>query len=200
MSVTEQPVAPTGLLPEALATDTRSVPEQGQIAVVRGSTWAVTDVRAQSLPRSGADDAVAGLQHAVTLQSLEEDRLGEELQVVWELELGRSLRPATGLPSSIDPGRFDEPSRLAAFIDALRWGAITSADSQVVQAPFRSGANVEGISLSRCAARSASPAPTCSWPTTSGSARPSRPAWSPRSSSSATAPALRSSSARPASP
>ncbi|GAB3316273.1 DISARM system SNF2-like helicase DrmD [Geodermatophilus aquaeductus] len=123
------------------------MPEQGQIAVVRGSTWAVTDVRAQSLPRSGADDAVTGLQHAVTLQSLEEDRLGEELQVVWELELGRSLRPATGLPNSIDPQRFDEPSRLAAFIDALRWGAITSADSQVVQAPFRSGANVEAYQL-----------------------------------------------------
>ncbi|WP_456598661.1 DISARM system SNF2-like helicase DrmD [Blastococcus sp. SYSU DS0616] len=132
---------------DASGADTRSVPEPGQIAVVRGATWAVTDVRVQGLPRSGADDATAGLQHAVTLQSLEEDRLGQELQVVWELEQGRSLRPELGLPTTIDPARFDDPSRLAAFIDALRWGAITSADSQVVQAPFRSGANVEAYQL-----------------------------------------------------
>ncbi|SDF06750.1 Superfamily II DNA/RNA helicases, SNF2 family [Blastococcus aurantiacus] len=131
----------------ASSPDTRSVPEPGQIAMVRGATWAVTDVRVQGLPRSGADDATTGLQHAVTLQSLEEDRLGQELQVVWELEQGRSLRPELGLPTSIDPDRFDDPGRLAAFIDALRWGAITSADSQVVQAPFRSGANVEAYQL-----------------------------------------------------
>ena len=123
------------------------VPDVGQIAIVRGATWSVTDVQPQGLPRSGADDAVVGLQHAVTLQSLEEDRLGQELRVVWELEPGRSLRPDLGLPSEIKPDAFDEPTRLAAFIDALRWGAITSADAQVVQAPFRSGANVEPYQL-----------------------------------------------------
>jgi hypothetical protein len=88
---------------------------------------------------AGADDAVVGLQHAVTLQSLEEDRLGQELRVIWELEPGRSLRPDLGLPTHIEATTFDDPNRLAAFIDAFRWGAITSADSQVVQAPFRSG-------------------------------------------------------------
>lgn len=127
--------------------DLVAVPEVGQVVVVRGANWAVVDVQPQGLPRSGADDAVTGLQHAVTLQSLEEDRLGQELRVVWELELGRSLRPEQGLPAEIDSERFDDPSRLAAFIDALRWGAITSADSQVVQAPFRSGANVEAYQL-----------------------------------------------------
>jgi superfamily II DNA or RNA helicase len=124
-----------------------AVPEPGQIVVVRGATWAVTDVREQSLPRSGADDPVVGLQHAVTLQSLEEDRLGEALRVVWELEPGRAARPALGLPYEIDVERFDNPHRLAAFIDALRWGAITSADSTVVQAPFRSGAQLESYQL-----------------------------------------------------
>ncbi len=123
------------------------VPEVGQIVGVRGATWAVTDVRVQGLPRSGADDAVVGLQHAVGLQSLEEDKLGQELRVLWELEPGRSLRSALGLPDRIDAARFDDPNRLAAFIDALRWGAITSADSQIVQAPFRSGANVEPYQL-----------------------------------------------------
>lgn len=147
MAVIEDSAVRPSAQKAALKLDTRSVPEAGQIAMVRGATWAVTDVRVQGLPRSGADDATTGLQHAVTLQSLDEDRLGEELQVVWELEQGRSLRPELGLPMTLDPERFDDPSRLAAFIDALRWGAITSADSQVVQAPFRSGANVEAYQL-----------------------------------------------------
>ena len=78
------------------------------------------------------------LQHAVTLQSVEEDRLGHELRVVWELEPGRSLSASIAAcrPRSTRD-RFDDPNRLAAFIDALRWGAITSADDQTVQAPFR---------------------------------------------------------------
>lgn len=123
------------------------VPEAGQIVNVRGATWAVADVRQQSLPRSAQDDAVGQLQHAVTLQSVEDDRLGQELRVVWELEQGRSLQAARGLPIDIDPNKFDDPNRLAAFVDALRWGAITSADDQTVQAPFRSGANVEAYQL-----------------------------------------------------
>lgn len=124
-----------------------AVPEVGQIVGVRGSNWAVADVHQQSLPRSAHDDAVRQLQHAVTLQSVEDDRLGEELRVVWELEPGRSLRPPQDLPTHIDSTKFDAPERLAAFIDALRWGAVTSADVKTVQAPFRSGAKVEAYQL-----------------------------------------------------
>jgi superfamily II DNA or RNA helicase len=124
-----------------------AVPEVGQIVTVRGSNWAVTDVQQQSLPRSAQDDAQQQLQHAVSLQSVEDDRLGHEMRVVWELEPGRSLRPPQDLPEHIDPGKFEKPERLAAFIDALRWGAITSADNSTVQAPFRSGANVEAYQL-----------------------------------------------------
>lgn len=124
-----------------------AVPEVGQIVTVRGSNWAVADVHQQSLPRSAHDDAVRQLQHAVTLQSVEDDRLGEELRVVWELEPGRSLKPPQDLPTHIDAAKFDPPGRLAAFIDALRWGAVTSADVKTVQAPFRSGAKVEPYQL-----------------------------------------------------
>jgi superfamily II DNA or RNA helicase len=123
------------------------VPDIGQIVAVRGANWVVTDIQQQSLGRSSADDAVQMLQHAVALQSVEEDRLGHELRVVWELEPGRSLHPARGLPTHIDPDKFDDPNRLAAFIDALRWGAITTADDRTVQAPFHSGANLEAYQL-----------------------------------------------------
>ena len=73
--------------------------------------------------------------------------MGQELRVVWELEPGKSLKPQQDLPEKIQTDRFDMPERLAAFIDALRWGAITSADARSFQAPFRSGANVEPYQL-----------------------------------------------------
>lgn len=123
------------------------LPEPGQVVNVRGSTWAVVEVRQQGLPRSPADEGAAGLTHVVALQSLEEDRLGQELAVVWELEVGHTVAPDQGLPETINPEAFDDPNTLAAFVDAVRWGAVTSADADSYQAPFRSGANVEAYQL-----------------------------------------------------
>ncbi len=114
---------------------------------VRGSTWAVADIAQQGLPRSPADEGTAGLTHVVSLQSLEEDRLGQELAVVWELEVGHTVAPDQGLPENIGADAFDDPNTLAAFVDAVRWGAVTSAYANSFQAPFRSGANVEAYQL-----------------------------------------------------
>ena len=123
------------------------VPEPGRVVEVRGATWAVADVKDQGLPRSPADEGRAGAQHVITLQSLEEDRLGEELTVIWELELGHTVVPDQGLPEHLTPDTFDDPNTLGAFVDAVRWGAVTSADERAFQAPFRSGANVEPYQL-----------------------------------------------------
>ena len=133
------PSAPIATLPE--------VPAPGRIVTVRGSTWAVVEVRVQGLPRSPADEATAALQHVVDLQSLEDDRLGEELSIVWELELGHSVDPERGLPTQIDADAVDDPNLLGACVDAVRWGAVTSADDRAYQAPFRSGASVEAYQL-----------------------------------------------------
>lgn len=114
---------------------------------MRGSTWAVADVRPQGLPRSPADEATAQLSHVVVLQSLDEERLGEQLSVVWELEVGHTVTPAQGLPDIVYADAFDEPATLAGFIDAMRWGAVTSADPNRYQAPFWSGVNVEAYQL-----------------------------------------------------
>jgi superfamily II DNA or RNA helicase len=123
------------------------VPEPGRVVEVRGATWAVADVRRQGLQRSPADESRAEVQHVVILQSLDEDRLGEELAVVWELEVGHTVVPDQGLPETIAPDAFDDPNTLGAFVDAVRWGAVTSADANAFQAPFRSGANVEAYQL-----------------------------------------------------
>ncbi len=138
-------------------TNTDQVPEVGQLVTVRGANWAVTEVQQQGLGRSSADDVIPQLQNAVTLQCVDEDRLGHELRVVWEIELGHSAHAHRGLPEQVDPERFDDPNKLAACVDALRWGAITSADDGTVQAPFRSGANVEPYQLTPLKRALASP-------------------------------------------
>lgn len=132
---------------EYTATGTAEVPEIGSLVNVRGARWSVTDVAAQSLPRSSADDGRAELQHAVTMQSVEEDFYGRELSVIWELEPGRSVVHEQGLPTTIKPDQFDDPTTFAAYVDALRWGALTSADPKTLQAPFRSSASVEAYQL-----------------------------------------------------
>lgn len=99
------------------------------------------------LPHSPADEGVPGRTRVVGLQSLDEDRLGQELTVVWELEVGHTVAPNQGLPEIVRAEAFDDPNTLAAFVDAVRWGAVTSADANSYQAPFRSGANVEAYQL-----------------------------------------------------
>ncbi|WP_307221905.1 DISARM system SNF2-like helicase DrmD [Microbacterium arborescens] len=123
------------------------LPEPGQVVEVRGSMWAVSNVQPQGLPRSPADEAVAQLSHVVDLQSLDEGNFGAQLSVVWELEVGHTVTPAQGLPDLIHADGFDEPETLAGFIDAMRWGAVTSADPNRYQAPFWSGVNVEAYQL-----------------------------------------------------
>lgn len=124
-----------------------TLPEVGSIVEVRGATWAVTDVRGQGISRSPADESRGNQQHVVSLQSLEEDRMGEELSVIWELEVGQTVLPDQGLPDIINADSFDDPNRLGAFVDAMRWGAVTSADAKKFQAPFRTGANLEPYQL-----------------------------------------------------
>ncbi|RYC12678.1 ATP-dependent helicase [Nocardioides zhouii] len=124
-----------------------TLPEPGQVVEARGSTWAVANVQPQGLPRSPADESSAQLSHVVDLQSLDEDRLGEQLSVVWELEVGHTVSPPQGLPDVIYAEAFDDPTTLAGFVDAMRWGAVTSADPNRYQAPFWSGVNVEAYQL-----------------------------------------------------
>lgn len=108
---TVRPTPPPGGSPVSVAAP--SLPEAGQVVEVRGSTWAVANVQAQGLPLSPADDAAAKLDHVVDLQSLDEDRLGEQLSVIWELEVGKTVTPRQGLPEHINPEGFEDPVTLA---------------------------------------------------------------------------------------
>src|ERR1700748_1206525 len=54
--------------------------------------------------------------------------------------------PATRLPQVTETS-WDEPQTLGAFLDAVRWGTVTSADTRTLQAPFRSGISIEEYQL-----------------------------------------------------
>ena len=121
-----------------------TLPEQGQMVSVRSRNWMVTDVSASTLPPERLQTGLESPQHLLTLSSVEDDGLGEELNVIWELEPGARVVEKVALP---DPTGFDPPDRLDAFLDAVRWGASSSADVRNIQAPFRSGIDIEDYQL-----------------------------------------------------
>ncbi len=122
------------------------IPERGQLVVVRDRHWIVSDVSVGVVPVDEVAAHDAGVQHAVSLVSVEDDSTVEDLQVVWEVEPGTTILETATLPEP-KVGRFDDPSRLAAFLDAVRWGAVTSVDASALQAPFRAGIQIEDYQL-----------------------------------------------------
>jgi len=121
-----------------------TVPEQGQLVQVRSRPWVVTEVKPSCLPSSAMELPVTSPQNLLTLSSVEDDGLGEELQVVWEIEPGAKIIERVALP---EPTGFDSPDKLDAFLDAVRWGASSSADIKNIQSPFRSGIEIEDYQL-----------------------------------------------------
>ena len=63
---------------------------------------------------------------------------------IWEIEPGATVIEKVALPR---PTGFDAPDRLDAFLDAVRWGAASTADVRNIQSPFRSGIDIEDYQL-----------------------------------------------------
>ena len=125
-------------------TEAPDIPEVGQVVRCRGQMWAVNEVLGSSQPADPLADV--GRHHLVRLSSLEDDGFGDELMVIWEIEPGTEIIPRQELPRP-EPGRLDPPARLGAFLDAVRWGAVATADTQALQAPFRAGITIEEYQL-----------------------------------------------------
>src|SRR6266498_5845493 len=105
------------------------IPTQGQLVEVRQRPFVVTEVQMSALPMDYLNGRSAA-QHLVTLSSVEDDALGESLQVIWEIEPGAKVFQKSELP---DITAFDDPVRRDAFLDAARWGALSSAAPRNVQ-------------------------------------------------------------------
>jgi hypothetical protein len=95
-----------------MAVAAASPPEQGQLVSVRSRQWIVTDVRPSTLPTPALRPIYHGPQPLLTLASTEDDGLGEELQVIWEIEPGARVIEKVALP---EPSGFDPPDKLDVF-------------------------------------------------------------------------------------
>ncbi len=125
------------------ATLTASIPQKGQMVQVRGGIYLVTEVHAQTrlLETSGR---IVPTSHLVHLSSLMNDALGEVLSVLWEHEPGARVFESLALPEGKG---FDPPEQMAAFLNAVRWGAASNAEVAYIQAPFRCGVAREEYQL-----------------------------------------------------
>ena len=129
-------------MPIALA----SAPEQGQLASVRSRNWIVNAVIPSTLPTSDLQ-GISDPATLVSLASVDDDGLGEEIQVVWQFEPGAWLIEKVSLP---DPTGFDRPDRLDAFLDGVRWGASSSNGVRYYRARNRANRST----VPKCKARS----------------------------------------------
>ncbi len=120
-------------------------PAVGELVRVRGQQWVVSRTSTSTQPR---DELAADLpgRTLVTLTSVSDDDLGAELTVAWDVEPGREVLPVTRLPQVTATG-WDDPQVLGAFLDAVRWGTVASADDTTLQAPFRAGITIEDYQL-----------------------------------------------------
>jgi ERCC4-related helicase len=122
------------------------LPAPGQLVTVRQRQFVVSAISASEM----ALDATLPVSenrchHLVTLSSVDDEGLGDSLQVIWELEPGTRVYERSELPNP--HLGFDPPARLDAFLDAVRWGAVASAERLSLHAPFRSGIEIEDYQL-----------------------------------------------------
>ena len=120
------------------------LPEPGQIVIARQRPFVVSDIQASALPLSAMVSQPVERQHLLRLTSVEDEGLGEELSIVWELEPGVACLEKAQLP---ELKAFDLPHIFDAFLDAVAWGSVSSADDKALQAPFRSGVEVDDYQL-----------------------------------------------------
>ncbi len=109
--------------------EARMLPAPGDIVQARHRQWMVEEVAPPPAP---------GHATLVRLACLDDDNQGQELEVLWELELGaRVVHPETHGLGEVK--RLDPPRHFGAYLHALKWNAVTSTDARLFQAPFRAG-------------------------------------------------------------
>jgi hypothetical protein len=90
-------------------------PEQGQLVTVRQRQFVVTDSARSLLDPGPLRTTGRTHQHLVTLSLIEDDALGEELQVFSEVKPGARVLEK---PVQPEAGGFGNPERADAFLNA----------------------------------------------------------------------------------
>src|SRR3954463_10807839 len=104
--------------------DATGLPEINDLVEVRGQRWVVADIDHGPDAAGAADGLVPRGTTLVSLNSVEDGHYNDTLSVIWEVEPGRRVLHSGSLPD-VTSGTFDPPERLAAFLDAVQWSAVT---------------------------------------------------------------------------
>ena len=122
------------------------LPELGQLVHLRGSYWVVTEVVPDSFPPDVVPVQTPLESTLVSLSNVGDDNLGRAIDIFWQREPGATVAQKSTMPT-VTPGAYDDLGTMAAFLDAIRWGAVASADMATLQSPFRSGVRIEDYQL-----------------------------------------------------
>lgn len=114
------------------------IPEQGQLVHVRNRHFIVQDVWAGDMEKKDSP------MHRVRLECVDDDQLGETVDVIWEHEVHKNVLSDLGLPR---PEHWDPLERFEAFLLASRWGLSSVLDGLPLQAPFRGAIQIEEYQL-----------------------------------------------------
>jgi ERCC4-related helicase len=109
--------------------------QPGSFVEVRGKPWLVESL-------VGED----GTLPTIALSCISDDAQGEQLDVLWDAEIGRRVLDEDRW-ASIGVGHPDSADVLAAHIRAIRWRSATAADRDLLQAPFRAGIRLDAYQL-----------------------------------------------------
>src|SRR3954468_11851199 len=110
-----------------------ALPSSGSFVRVRHRHWLVEDAIAPP---------EAGQSALIRLSCIEDDAQGENLEVLWDIELDAEIL-ASDLWPRIGGASFDETGTFAAYLHTLRWSAVTATDPTLLQAPFRAGIKID---------------------------------------------------------
>ena len=113
-----------------------TTPSVGDLVRVRSRQWLVEDV----LPDGD------GGSPQVSLACADDDAQGQELTVFWNYELDRAILQQEAW-AELASRRFDSPRYFAAFFNTLRWNCTTATQTNLFQAPFRAGIQLDAYQM-----------------------------------------------------
>ncbi|MCE9636429.1 MAG: DISARM system SNF2-like helicase DrmD [Planctomycetes bacterium] len=112
--------------------------EPGGVVRVRSRRWLVEQV---------SEPTQAWESPLVRLSCVEDDALGEQVQVLWDHELDARVEDTEKAWDLAARRGYDEPRVFSAYLNTLRWNCVTATDPKLFQAPYRAGIEVKAYQL-----------------------------------------------------
>ena len=114
-----------------MSVPTQDALEVGQLVRVRGQQWVVSRLDRSRQPEDQLAASTPPGRTLVTLNSVSDDDLGEELTVVWEVEPGREVVPSTQLPEVTESGWDDRDHAPLLLTIVLTTGGFRGREGSV---------------------------------------------------------------------